>query len=91
VKEKTVVANLGIILREEFDGWAILFNPENGDGFGTNQIGVFIFKQLDGKNTISDIVLGLKTNCDDVPDNAKKYVQAFVDTLLEKGLAGEKL
>ncbi len=86
-----VIANKEIVFREEFDDWAILFNPNNGEGFGINPVGAFIWKHLNGKSTISDIVAKLKNECEDVPDNAEKYVEEFLDSLLEKGLAGEKL
>ena len=30
------IANPLIVLREEFDDWAILFDPDTGDAFGLN-------------------------------------------------------
>ena len=50
------IANPIIVLREEFDDWAILFNPDSGDAHGLNPIGVFVWKRLDGKHTINDII-----------------------------------
>ena len=91
MNSKKIAANPEIVLREEFDDWAILFNPDNGEGFGINPVGVFIWKQLNGKNTTSDIIANLKENCDNVPDNAEKYVEDYLNSLFEKGLAGEKL
>lgn len=89
--EKIITANPEVVLREEFDQWAILFNPDNGQGFGINPVGVFIWKLLDGKNTISDIVHELNQNCDDVPAEAEIFVREYIDSLLEKGLAGKRL
>ncbi len=91
MSSRMVIANSEIILREEFDDWAILFNPDNGEGFGINPVGVYLWKQLNGKNTISDIIAELKKNCEDVPKDAEKYVKEYIDSLLKKGLAGEKL
>ncbi len=89
--DKKAIANPEIILREEFDDWAILFNPDNGEGFGINPVGVFIWKQLSGNNTVSGIVKKLKNECENVPEDAEIYVNQYIDSLFEKGLAGEKL
>lgn len=90
MENKKPVKNPSVVLREEFDDWAVLFNPENGDGFGINPVSVFIWKLLNGKNSTSVIVAKLQKNCDDVPEDAEKYVQEFIDSLVEKGLVGEK-
>lgn len=36
------IGNPLIVLREEFDDWAILFDPGTGDAFGLNPVAVFI-------------------------------------------------
>jgi len=77
-----------LVLREEFDDWAILFDPDTGDSFGVNPVSVFIFKHLDGKNTLDDIMSKLRVECDDAPDDAEQYVQEFIDSLVQKGFAG---
>ena len=41
------VANPLIVLREEFDDWAILFDPDTGSAVGINPVGVAIWKVLD--------------------------------------------
>ncbi len=33
------VANPSVVLREEFDNRAILFDPDTGDAFGINPVG----------------------------------------------------
>ena len=43
------LANPSLVLREEFDDWAVLFDPDTGDSFGLNPVSVFIFKRLDGR------------------------------------------
>jgi len=35
------VANYGLVLREKFDDWAILFDLNSGNGFGLNPVSVF--------------------------------------------------
>ncbi len=77
-----------LVLREEFDDWAILFDPDTGDSFGVNPVSVFIFKHLDGRNTLDDIMKKLRVECEDAPDDAEQYVAEFIDSLVQKGFAG---
>ncbi|MFC1586552.1 SynChlorMet cassette protein ScmD, partial [Fibrobacterota bacterium] len=77
-----------IVLREEFDDWAILFNPDTGEGHGINPVSVSIWKQLDGRQTIPEIAGDLRNNFNNVPGNAEDFVREFVKDLIEKGLAG---
>ena len=82
------VANPLIVLREEFDDWAILFNPDTGKGVGLNPAGVFIWKLLDGSHTLNDILEKLRGECEDVPEEAENDLKKFVQELTERGLAG---
>lgn len=82
------VVNPLIVLREEFDGWAVLFDPDTGEAFGLNPVSVFIWKHLDGNNTVEDILQKLGKECKNMPDDAADYVKKFIDQLLEKGLVG---
>ncbi len=91
MKKKKIIAYPGIILREEFDDWAVLFNPDNGEGFGINPLGVYIWKLLNGSNSISDIALEIRKNCEGVPEDAEKYIEEYLNSLVQKGLAGEKI
>ena len=84
------VANALVVLREEFDDWAVLFDPDSGKGFGLNPVSVFIWKHLDGKHTLANIVAELLENCENVPDDAEESVRAFIEVLVERGLAGYK-
>ena len=77
-----------LVLREEFDDWALLFDPDTGDSFGVNPVSVFIFKHLDGRNTLDDIMKKLRVECEDAPDDAEQYVAEFIDSLVQKGFAG---
>ena len=84
------VANPLLVLREEFDDWAVLFDPDTGKSFGMNPVSVFIWKHLDGRHTVEDIMGKLQAECPDVPEDAQIQVEAFVDDLLTKGLAGHE-
>ena len=82
------VANPLLVLREEFDDLAVLFDPDTGNGFGLNPVSVFVFNRLDGKHTLKDIYEEICQSFDVVPENAEKSVAEFVEVLLKKGYAG---
>ena len=85
---KNPIANPLVVLREEFDDWAILFDPDVGNAFSLGPVSVFIWKRLDGQHTTNDIVMELQDNCKNVPNDAKSHVKDFIEDLVKKGLAG---
>lgn len=87
--ETKIVVNPEVVLREEFDDWAVLFNPENGEGYGINPVSVAIWKELDGKKSVKDAIDAVIAQCDDVPAEAVDESLVFIESLLERGLAGE--
>jgi len=91
MQDNKPVANPLLVLREEFDDWAVLFDPDTGDSFGLNPVSVFIWKRLDGKHTLEDIVKDVRSECDDAPEDAQTSVKEFIDDIVEKGLAGYEL
>lgn len=86
--DKKIVVNPSVVLREEFDDWALLFDPDSGKVFGINPVSVFIWKNLDGHHTIEDIISNLTQNCENVPESVTHDVNEFIDELVKKGLAG---
>jgi SynChlorMet cassette protein ScmD len=82
------IVNSMIVLREEFDDWAILFDPETGDTHGINPVGVFIWKHLDGCHTTAQIYDELSKNCEKIPADARQFIDEFVEDLLDRGYAG---
>lgn len=86
--KKPVVANTQIVFREEFDDWAVLFDPDTGDSFGMSPVSAFIWKHLDGKHTLDDILAEMRKCCKDVPDEAGEHMKTFVEELISKGYAG---
>ncbi len=80
-------ANLIVVLREEFDDWAVLFDPDTGNAFGLNPVGVFIWKRLDGYRTIQDMLKELRENYKDMPKEAKDHLKDFIQDLVDQGFA----
>ena len=85
------IANPLVVLREEFDDWAILFNPETADAMGINPVGVAVWKQMDGRHSLEKIVAGMRDRFSEVPDAAMEDVSAFVKKLVELGFVGYEL
>jgi SynChlorMet cassette protein ScmD len=88
VDVKNPIANPLIVLREEFDDWAILFDPDTGNAFGLNPTGVFIWKLLDGRHGTDAIVNRLREEADDVPEDAGEHARQFIESLEKQGLVG---
>ncbi len=85
------VANPTVVFREEFDDWAVLFDPETGAAFGMNPVSALIWKTLDGRHTISDILNEINKECQNIPDDAESHITEFVQSLLDRGLAGHEI
>jgi SynChlorMet cassette protein ScmD len=79
------VANPIAVLREEFDDWAVLFNPDTSEAVGVNPIGVFIWKTIDGSNTLDRIAAIVREHFEGAPESAETEVVAFVAGLEERG------
>jgi SynChlorMet cassette protein ScmD len=82
------IANSMVVFREEFDDWAVLFDPDANETFGLNPVSAFIWKKLDGKHTKESILKSLKNDCDDVPNDAPQHIDAFLADLEKRGLLG---
>ena len=82
------IINPQAILREEFDDWAILFDPVSCTGYGLNPVSVFIWKRLDGRHSEEEILEDLKDLCDNIPVDAGIHLREFIDDLVRRGLAG---
>jgi len=82
------VANPVAVLREEFDDWAVLFNPDTADAVGVGPVGVMIWKLMDGSHTVSDIAASLSESFSDVPANVAEDLAAFIEDLNSRGFIG---
>lgn len=85
------IANPSVVLREEFDDWAILFDPDTGNAFGLNPVAVFIWKRLDGSHTMAHILKELQENAKGVPEEAEDHLRDFIQNLVQQGFARYEL
>ena len=77
-----------IVLREEFDDWAVLYNPDNAEAVGANPIGVDIWKRLDGSKSIGEIVGEIKQEYRNVSESVETEIFEFIEKLATRGLIG---
>jgi SynChlorMet cassette protein ScmD len=85
------MANPIVVLREEFDDWAILFNPDTAGAVGINPVGAAVWKQMDGTRSLAEIVSAITAAFDGTPEVALQEITAFVDKLAEDGYVGYEL
>ncbi len=85
------IRNPHIVLREEFDDWGLLFDPEEGIAYGINPVGIFIWKQLDGTHTPEAIQNLVVKEFEHVPAESLDDVIEFIQTVVDKGYAGFEL
>jgi len=86
--ERVPMANSLVVFREEFDDWAILFDPDSGKAFGINPVGAFIWKHLDGKRGLKQILDEIKDSFEEVPHDAGRQSEEFIAELVKIGFAG---
>jgi SynChlorMet cassette protein ScmD len=82
------IRNPVAVLREEFDDWAVLFNPDTAQAVGINPVGVTVWKLMDGKRTLDELVSQIKDHYDEVPETAREDINVFIDHLTEGGFVG---
>lgn len=83
--EKNYIVNSLIVLREEFDDWAVLFDPDTGEAQGLDPTGVYIWKQLDGEKSVADIAKNVQETFNAVPESVSDDVNEFLSDLEKRG------
>ena len=84
-------ANPIVVLREEFDDWAVLFNPDTAGAVGINPVGVTVWKLMNGERDLKEITSHVKEEFYDVPETVDEEVTDFVRNLAESGFVGYEL
>ena len=76
--------NSKIIYRQEFDGSALLFDPESGETFGLNRTSAFLWEQFASGMSESEAMTALKKVCKNIPPSAEEELKAFIGQLKAK-------
>ena len=83
------IANPAVLFKEiAFDEGAVLFNPDNFSAISLNPTGVVVWKLIDGRRTIQDIVRGVKAHFKDVPNTVTDDIVALLKLLSGDGYVG---
>jgi SynChlorMet cassette protein ScmD len=85
--ESKVVANPVVVLREEFDDWAVLYNPDSAEAVGLNPTAVAVWKLLDGKRDVTQIVAGVTAGFSKVPEEAADEIRGLLEGFVNGGFA----
>lgn len=88
MKYDQLIANPSVVLREESDDWAVLFDPDTGKSFAVDPVGVFIWKRLDGRHFLEDIIADLRQKFLEIPETVQKDCMEFLDDLVKRDFAG---
>ena len=86
--EQRPIINPVVVLRKEFDDWAVLFNPDTAEAVGINPVGVAIWELLAADLGMDDIVNDIRKNFADVPGSAAEEINNFIEDLTERGFLG---
>lgn len=70
-----------LVLREEADDWAIVFDPDTGAVFGLDPVSLFVWKSLDGNHSLEQIVGEMSEVFSDVPLDAQAHLEEFLSSL----------
>ena len=81
------IVNPVVVLREEADDWAILFNPDTNQAVGVNPTGVLIWKLLDGRRNLDEVDREVRQRLSNVPDDSAGEILRFAGSLVESGFA----
>ena len=77
-----------VVLREEFDEWAVLYNPDTAAAVGINPIGVAIWKAVDGRRTGAQVIEAVLEGYEEIPGTATDEVTQFITQLTADGFIG---
>jgi len=75
-----------IVLREEFDDWAVLYNPDTSDAIGINSIGVDIWKKLNTGKSIIELLREMQSEYDNFSQDAEIEVFEFIRDLRQRNM-----
>ncbi|PWR73219.1 PqqD family peptide modification chaperone [Methanospirillum lacunae] len=76
-----------ISLREEFDDWALLFNPDTGKAVGLTPTGVTIWKSLNEGKDLNGIIAQIQDEYENLPDDLTEDIKNFLDQIVRLGYA----
>ena len=83
-----LAVNPNLVLRIEDDDCALLFDPDNGRVQMLNSTAVDVWKQLDGKLSLQEVIDNLQNLYEGVDESAAQQVLVLVENLAGLGAVG---
>ncbi len=83
-----LAVNPNLVLREEDDDCALLFDPDRGSVQMLNRTAVEIWKRLDGQRSLKEILSSLDDLFADVDEAAQEQVLQLARSLADLGAVG---
>ncbi len=77
--------NPNLVLREESDDCALLFDPDNGRVHVLNPTAVAVWKLLDGQRSLREVTAMLAEEFDDMGPEAEAQVLTLLRSLADLG------
>ena len=87
-RDTCLAVNPTMVLREESDNCALLFDPDSARVHLLNPTAVAIWKLLDGRRSQAEIVTLLAEQFDGMGESAEEQVLALSRSLAELGAVG---
>lgn len=79
------IANPVVVLREEFDDWAVLYNPDSAQAVGLNPTAVKVWRLIDGRRSAAQIAAAATAGYVEVPPSATEEVLAQLEAFVADG------
>ena len=86
--QSRLLVNPNMVLREEADDCAILFDPDSGSVRILNSTATMIWKLLDGQRSVSEVMESLEHRFEEMDANAEDQVLALLSELYRVGSIG---
>lgn len=81
--------NPAVLSRKMFADEMVLVNADNAASLAlTNQTAVLVWEMVNGRNSVQNIIDGIKSEFKDVPDAVTEDVQDLLDQLTRDGFIG---
>jgi hypothetical protein len=83
------IQNPDVVLREEGEEGAILFNTDTDQLVLVNPVGLFIWKLCNGRRSLDEIAAYVRNAFEDVPEGGVvDHVKEFITGMMESGFVG---
>jgi hypothetical protein len=84
----TPIRNPAHALREAREGWTTLVNLDNAAGIALNETGMMLWKNIDSRRTVAEIIAQSKECFIDAPPTVGEDMLVVLQALWDAGLIG---